>query len=135
MKREDVETLLERHGIQPTRPRIDAAEVLLSRKQHVTADQLLEQLNTKHSQVSRATVYNTLKLFVRQGVIRQVMLDGDRTLYDSNTSHHYHMYNVDTGELTDIPAGALPQAQDLGLPEGAEVEGMDVVVRVRTPAH
>lgn len=135
MKREDVETLLEQHGIQPTRPRTDAAELLLSRKQHVTADQLLDQLNASESPVSRATVYNTLKLFARHGVIRQVLLDGGKTLYDSNTSDHYHIYNVETGELTDIPSSSLSLADDLGLPDGTEIEGMDVVVRVRTQNH
>lgn len=135
MKREEVASLLEQHDIQATRPRIDAAELLMSRKQHVTANQLLDQLNDGRSRVSRATVYNTLKLFVRQGLIRQIVLDGDKTLYDSNTSDHHHMYNLDTGELTDIPASALPVARDLDLPEGTEIEGMDVVVRVRSRSH
>ena len=135
MNRQDVEQLLETHGIQPTRPRTNTAEVLLRRKQHVTAEQLLDQLNAEYTPVSRATVYNTLKLFVRQGVIRQVLLDGGKTLYDSNTRDHYHLYNADTGELVDIPAGSLSLSDELALPEGTEIEGLDVVVRVRNRSH
>ena len=135
MKRQDVEQLLQNHGIQPTRPRTNTAEVLLRRRQHVTAEQLLDQLNAEFTPVSRATVYNTLKLFVRQGVIRQVLLDGGKNLYDSNTRDHYHLYNADTGELVDIPAGSLSLSDELALPEGTEIEGLDVVVRVRNRSH
>lgn len=135
MNREEVATVLEEHGIQPTRQRMDIASLLFRRDQHVSADQVLEQVSAETTGVSRATVYNTLKLFVRQGVIRQILMDGERTLYDTNPHDHHHLFNVDTGELMDIPAGVLKLNDDLGLPEGTEIEGMDVVVRVRSRRH
>lgn len=126
--------MLERFGIQPTQQRIDIAHLLFQRPQHLSADQVLAQVNAAYGHVSKATVYNTLGLFVRHGLINEVLIEPDRTLYDSNTADHHHVYNMDTGELSDIPAGRLAIQGDLGLPEGTEIEGMEVVVRVRSRA-
>ena len=124
--------MLERFGIQPTQQRIDIAHFLFQRPQHLSADQVLAQVNATYGHVSKATVYNTLNLFVQNRLINEVLVEPDRTLYDSNTSDHHHVYNMDTGELADIPARQLAIRGDLGLPEGTEIEGMDVVVRIRT---
>ena len=50
---------LERHGVTPTPQRLEVAEILLGRPQHLSADQILEQLRRAGSRVSKATVYNT----------------------------------------------------------------------------
>ena len=60
-----------------------------------------------------------------------MIVDPSRVFFDSNPSEHYHVYDVDTGELTDIDPshvslGALPR-----LPEGRALERIDLVVRVR----
>ena len=132
LERNDIKAMLERFGIQPTQQRIDIAHLLFQRPQHLSADQVLAQVNAAYGHVSKATVYNTLNLFVHNRLIKEVLIEQDRTLYDSNTSDHHHVYNLDTGELSDIPAGRLAIRGDLGLPEDTEVEGMDVVVRVRS---
>lgn len=132
LERDQIKVMLERFGIQPTQQRIDIAHLLFQRPQHLSADQVLAQVNAAYGHVSKATVYNTLNLFVRNRLINEVLIEPDRTLYDSNTSDHHHVYNLDTGELSDIPAGQLAIRGDLGLPENTEIEGMDVVVRIRS---
>jgi Fur family iron response transcriptional regulator len=127
---DDVAMTLRAHGVYPTTQRLFVASVLLSRHQHLTADELHERLFLEGMQVSKATVYNTLKLFTDQGLVREVVIDGGRTLYDSNAAHHAHLYNVDTGELIDIPAPTDPPLRDLPLPPGTRVESVDVVVRI-----
>ena len=57
------------------------------------------------SRVSKATVYNTLNLFCERGLLRTVDVDPSRQYYDSSIESHHHFYNVDTGELIDIPRG------------------------------
>ena len=59
---------------------------------------------TAHSETSKATVYNTLNLFLRKKLIREVIVDPSKVFYDPNPDPHHHFYNVDTGELTDIDA-------------------------------
>jgi len=127
----DYKAILEQAGIIPTKQRLDIARVILCRPQHLSAEQLLLLVNDKGSNVSKATVYNTLSLFARKGVLREVLVDPNRTFYDSNTDRHAHIYNEDTGTLTDtynqcLLAEALPAA-----PSGTELVGVDVVIRVR----
>ena len=131
MRREDAANLLCGHGITPTAQRIDIAAVLFARPQHVCADQLQQMLAGHGAPVSKATVYNTLGLFARRGLVRELVVDSDKVLYDSNTTNHGHVYDVDTGALTDIEPGAIEVGALPPLPPGTVLEGIDIVVRVR----
>ena len=123
--------LLRRHGIAPTHQRLEIAQVLLGRCHHLAADQVLAKVNELHAETSKATVYNTLNLFRDRGLIREVIVDPKRVFYDPNTEPHHHMYNVDTGEITDIPAATLSVSGIPDLPSGVVTEGVDIIVRVR----
>lgn len=124
--------LLRRHGIAPTHQRLEIAQVLFGRCQHLAADQVLALVNEQHAETSKATVYNTLNLFRDRGLIREVIVDPKRVFYDPNTEPHHHLYNVDTGEITDIASGALSVSGMPELPAGMVTEGVDIIVRVRT---
>ena len=115
----------------PTQQRLEIATIMLSRPQHLSADQLLALLSGKGSNVSKATVYNTLGLFARKGVIREVLVDPNRVFFDSNTDNHYHVYNEDTGTLTDVYADCLLPGELPSLPEGTTLVDIDVIIRVR----
>lgn len=130
----EVSGLLERHGIRPTQQRVKVAEVLLTAPVHLTAEQLLTTLRQSPSRVSKATVYNTLKLFVDHGLVRQIHLDPERCVYDSAMTPHHHFQNVQTGEMQDIRPEELTLGQMPPLPPGTEVEGVEVVIRVRPQA-
>jgi Fur family iron response transcriptional regulator len=127
----DVSNLLESHGIRPTQQRIKVAEVLLAAPVHLTADQLLATLKQAPSRVSKATVYNTLKLFVDHGLARQIHTDPDRCVYDSTMQLHHHFQNLDTGEMIDIIPEDLAFSRLPPLPEGTEIDSVDVVIRVK----
>mgnify|MGYP001010530859 CR=1 FL=1 len=125
---------LRSHGIAPTHQRIEIANALFSRCEHQSADQILAAVNIHHSETSKATVYNTLRLFLAKGLIREVIVDPSKVFYDPNTSPHHHFYNMVSGELTDIPADALQVAGMPTLPEGMLAESIDVIVRIRPQA-
>jgi Fur family iron response transcriptional regulator len=126
--------LLREHGIMPTRQRVEIAQVLFARCEHLSAEQLLAAVNMGTARTSKATVYNTLNLFARKKLVREVLVDPDRVFYDPNTTPHHHFYNVDTGEISDISAEHIAFAQLPELPQGMLSEGVDVVVRIRTAA-
>jgi Fur family iron response transcriptional regulator len=128
----DVSAILEQHGIRPTQQRIKVAEVLLAAPVHLTAEQLLASLRQSSCRVSKATIYNTLKLFVEHGLARQIHLDPDRCVYDSTMTPHHHFQNVDTGEMIDIRPEDLMFSQLPPLPPGTEIDSVDVVIRVRS---
>jgi Fur family iron response transcriptional regulator len=135
MEREMISKLLTRHGLQVTSQRLDIAEYVLSKPQHVSADQILAAMRQHGSRVSKATVYNTMNLFSERGLVRTVEVDPERQYYDSTCEPHHHFYNVDTGELTDIPADRIHLALDTDLPTGTEQDGVEIVIRVRSAAH
>lgn len=124
--------MLKRHDILPTQQRLLIARTLFERPRHLSADQVLREVNAGDAHVSKATVYNTLGLFARNGLINEVIVDPTRVFYDPNTSHHHHFYNIDTGELTDIDADDLDVGELPNLPEGTMPDGIDVIVRVRS---
>ncbi|MCK6424565.1 MAG: transcriptional repressor [Burkholderiaceae bacterium] len=118
-------------GIQPTLQRLAVGAVMLCRPAHLTAEQVLSLAREQLPDISRATVYATLQLFVEHGLLRPLVIDGISTVYDSTLTPHHHVYDVDTGEVSDLPDGHV---QVLGLPalgEDLEVAEVDVVVRVR----
>ena len=130
----DVAGMLRSHGILPTQQRLMIARVLFSKHQHYSADQVMTSVNEGRDRVSKATVYNTLGLFARNGLVREVIVDPTRVFYDPNTDNHHHFYNVDTGELMDIDSAELQISELPELPEGTVAAGVDVIIRVRGEA-
>jgi Fur family transcriptional regulator, iron response regulator len=135
MQRDAISKLLAEHGLQVTSQRLDIAEYVLSRPQHLSADQILGAMRARGSRVSKATVYNTMNLFSERGIVRTVDVDSDRQYYDSRGEPHHHFYNVDTGELIDIPADSVRLDLAAALPQGTERDSVEIVIRVRTAVH
>ncbi len=125
------ESIITERGITLTAQRRVIAETLFSRDQHVTAEQLHDQIRLAGHKVSKATVYNTLSLFSRRGLVRPITVEGSATFYDSNTSHHHHFFNVDSGQLVDMEGDPLPQYLKDSLPAGTSLETVDLVVRIK----
>jgi len=128
---EGARLILERHGIRPTAQRLRVAEILLTAPRHLTAEQIIGSLRETSGRVSKATVYNTLNLFVEQGLAREIHADPDRCVYDSTMAPHHHFQNLVTGEMIDIRPDDLSFARLPELPPGTEIAGVDVVIRVR----
>lgn len=117
--------------ITPTSQRIEIAQLLLSRRVHLSAEEVFTLVNNESAEVSKATVYNTLGLFAERGLVREVIADPTRVFYDSNTSPHHHFYDTTTGKLMDIPAEEVSINALPSLPEGMQMVGVEVIVRVR----
>jgi len=129
--RDNLAEKLRTHGINPTHQRIEIAFALFSRHEHLSADQVMAIVNTRHSETSKATVYNTLNLFLEKKLIREVIVDPNKVFYDPNTEPHYHMYDLESGRLTDIDATEVRITGLPTLPSGMVTEGMDIIIRVR----
>ncbi|RLW56878.1 MAG: hypothetical protein B6D69_00930 [gamma proteobacterium symbiont of Stewartia floridana] len=130
-QKRNITQMMVAHGVNLTKQRRIITDVLFERNQHVTADQLFDLVKQTGSRVSKATVYNTLGLFARKGLVREIFIDASRTFYDSNNSHHHHFYNVDTGDLIDIKDRLAAHFIEQDLPEGTSMDVVDLVVRVR----
>lgn len=97
---------------------------------HVTAEELQEEAMTNNIRVSLATIYNTLHQFTEVGLLREVVVDTGRAYFDTNTSGHHHFFFEDSGRIQDIPADQIHIAKLPGLPDGVNLNRVDVVVRV-----
>ncbi len=126
-KREVAELLRDR-GVNPTSQRVCIAHLLLQKAQHLSADEIFHRLNRDYEQVSQATVYNTLRLLVEHGVAQELVFSTDRIYYDSNTTHHHHFIDQDSGQIVDIPAERV----DFAFPSlDAQVDNVSLIIRGR----
>ena len=128
----NIPNVLRGAGIPVTPQRLEIAAILLSKIQHVSADHIRETLKGNNMAVSRATVYNTLRLFVARGIVRELIVDGVCSFYDSNTRTHHHFYDTDKSELIDFPSEDTQIKNLPELPPGTELESVDLVVRLRS---
>lgn len=132
--REKLVGVLKSRGVTPTAQRIEVGAVLFAAPQHLSAEQILDRVRANGLRISKATIYNTLNLFVTEGLVREVNVDPSRTFYDSTTHSHHHFYNADTGELIDIPANGIVFAQLPEFPEGTVADEVEVVIRLKNKA-
>jgi Fur family transcriptional regulator, iron response regulator len=126
----DVVHILEEHGIQPTAQRVAVAEYVLRTAEHPSADKVWAVVGENFPAISRATVYNTLNLFVDKGLLRELHLAPDSLLFDSNTERHHHFIDEATGLIYDIPWDQVEVSSNKPLPD-FEVTDYQVVMRGR----
>ena len=124
---------LARGDLRPTRQRLALATLLIGdgRDRHVTAESLFAASRDADSAVSLATVYNTLKAFCEAGLMREILVDGGKSYFDTRIDDHPHFYWEDEGRLTDAPGDQLEIARLPEPPEGGEIAKVDVVIRLR----
>jgi len=125
-----VKHLLREHGITPTQQRVEIANFLFKKQQHVCADQILSTIKQGQRPVSKATVYNTLGLFAKKGLLREVIIDPNKVFYDTNTEHHHHFYNTDTCTLTDVDKHDININHLPTLPTGTKIHCVDVIIKI-----
>jgi len=126
----DVIQLLRQHGIQATPQRIAVAEYILAAKTHPSADKVWEQVRRRCPTLSRATVYNTLNLFVDKGLIKTQVLKEGTAVFDPRVEAHHHFIDVDTGQIYDVPWQALKVSGEKALRD-FDVREYQVILRGR----
>ena len=122
---------LRRAELRPTRQRLALAKLLFEKgDRHITAEGLHEEALQAHVSVSLATVYNTLHQFTAVGLLREIMVDGTRSYFDTNTEEHHHFFFEGSGRLQDIPAERVVVSELPPPPDGTAVCRVDVIIRV-----
>ncbi len=127
-----IRTKLRSAGLRPTRQRVALAELLFAQgNRHVSAEVLHDEAMVAEVPVSLATVYNTLHQFTDAGLLREVVLDGSKTYFDTNVSDHHHFFLEDDNVMFDVPEDALSLDRLPSPPPGTEISRVDVVIRLR----
>jgi Fur family transcriptional regulator, iron response regulator len=126
-----IRNVLRESGLRPTRQREALGRLLFDgRDRHISAEDLHSEARANGIAVSVATVYNTLHQFTQAGLLRQVVLDGSKTYFDTNTSNHHHFLNEDDGSIIDIPEADIAVSGLPSPPVGMRVARVDVFVRL-----
>lgn len=99
----DVIERLSEQGIKPSAQRVAVAEYVLTTADHPSADTVWRAVQRNFPMISRATVYNTLNLFVSKGLLREYIITEGRVVFDPNTQPHHHFIDDTTGHIQDVP--------------------------------
>lgn len=126
-----IDTRLQSAGLRATPKRIAIGSLLFDGvDRHVTADDVSAMARKAGVRVSLATVYNTLNQFVAAGLLKRIILDTDRTYFDTNVSDHHHLFFEENGMLHDIPGDSIRVEGLPEVPAGSKVRAVEVIVRM-----
>jgi Fe2+ or Zn2+ uptake regulation protein len=125
---------LRERGIQTSAQRMAVAEYVLRTDAHPSADQVWARVRARFPHISRATVYNTLNLFVRKGLLRQLVIAEGKVVFDPHVDPHHHFVDELTGAILDVPWGSV-EVRRLEELKGLEVREYQVVMRGRRSAR
>jgi Fur family iron response transcriptional regulator len=126
----DVTTTLREHGIQPSAQRVAVADYVLHTTEHPSADLVFRRVAGRVPYISRATVYNTLNLFVDKGLLRSLNIAEDCVVFDPKVETHHHFIDEETGTIHDIPWDKV-QVCNIERLRGFDVHDYQVVMRGR----
>lgn len=125
---EQIEALLRKAGINPTAQRIAICRHVLCEADHPTAEGVKLWADQNFPKMSLATVYNTLRILVDAGLIKELKLPNSESLhYDPNVFDHVHFIDEATGEIIDLPSESVKLTTDLG--PDYQIRQMDVLLR------
>ena len=129
-KMSDFKHILRSHNLRPTQQRVNLGKLLFGKlDRHITAEVLKQESDYENLKVSKATVYNVLNDFYGAGLLAKVNIDDDKTWYDTNVQHHYHIFLENKSELVDID----PKEIDIKIPKEltkGTIKKVDLVVKI-----
>ena len=92
-----------RHQLRFTKQRREVYDALNSSRSHPTAEELFRIVQPRLDRVSLATVYNTLEVLCRVGLVRKMPTTNGCCRFDADMSTHLHLRYRDTAEIIDVP--------------------------------
>lgn len=100
----DVADMLHRSGIRPSVPRRAVLQYLIDHKIHPTADRIFTEISPFYPTLSKTTVYNTLKLLDKHGLVKTLFIDKNESRYEADIGFHAHFKCRCCGGVFDLPS-------------------------------
>tara|TARA_Y100000741_G_scaffold239601_1_gene183433 strand:+ start:3489 stop:3881 length:393 start_codon:yes stop_codon:yes gene_type:complete len=128
---ENIKEILRSKSLKLTKQRLLVASYLFDgHNKHVTAEDLFKKLNKSKSNISLATIYNTLHEFYKNKLINKLSINSEKIYFDTNMSSHHHFYNKEDQMLVDVSnnlkINGLPNP-----PKGKKIEKIEVLVHLK----
>ena len=124
---------LRNSGLRPTKQRLRICQVLFNTEKtfHFTINGLSKIISEKINQkISLATVYNTVHAFKKKGYLKEILMNSDKTYFDTNTSHHHHFFDSSTKELTDLSDDQVEKIKINKALPGKKISSVEILVKV-----
>ena len=100
-------------GVKLTDQRKIIAKVMSEANDHPNVDELYNRVSKIDSKISIATVYRTVKLFEESGILTKHEFKGGKARYEElNESHHDHLIDINTGEITEFVNKDIEKLQE-----------------------
>jgi Fe2+ or Zn2+ uptake regulation protein len=100
----EVREALAAAGCRFTAQRAAVWQYLASVEVHPTAEQVYRAVRRGVPRISLATVYNALEALVAARLATKITSGDGSARYDCRGEDHYHLRDVETGEVRDLPA-------------------------------
>ena len=123
----DIVELLQAHGIQPSAHRIAVAQYVLTTDEHPSADRVWARVKARFPMISRATVYNTLNLFVERSLLRELHISPESVVFDPKLERHHHLIDEESGRIYDVPWASV-EVCNVSNVAGYEIRDYQVVM-------
>ncbi len=120
-------------GLRPTSQREHVYSVLLEERDHPTAEQIFLRAKKSMPEISMATVYNCLDALLKCRLVKLVNLERSAMRYCPNMQEHCHFYCDDCGDVFDIAFSADDCRDDISIPKGFKLTGIDISIRGACP--
>ncbi|MBN1897616.1 MAG: transcriptional repressor [Spirochaetes bacterium] len=115
----DLKKILLDCGIQPSFQRLAIFEYLYQHDVHPTVDMIYRSLSRDIPTLSKTTVYNTLNLFIKKGIVTGLTIEENEMRYDYNVKPHLHLKCTKCKKIWDIKCDA--SFSNLNLIEGHRI--------------
>jgi Fur family peroxide stress response transcriptional regulator len=102
MANKSVIKILAKNDLKVTPQRIAILEVILTLNNHPDADIISEYLRLTHPNISRGTIYKTLEIFTKKGIIKKVPTTKESMRYDAIPERHHHLYCSESDRIEDF---------------------------------
>lgn len=99
---EKLKTILRTAGVKPTYQRLRILKYLKENKTHPGVDMIYKALVGEIPTISKTTVYNTLDILRKKGLVIPLTISGTHTRFDGNTSWHSHFLCEQCGRIIDL---------------------------------
>jgi Fur family ferric uptake transcriptional regulator len=107
------ERLIEK-GYRLTPQRLMILSAMESSSDHISAEEIYEQVSARYPNVNISTVYRTLELLKKLGLVYEINLGEGRIRYHAEGSgHHHHLVCQGCGAIIDIDESALSSLKDV----------------------
>lgn len=99
---QDIQTRFRRHAVRVTRQRAAIYAALAGTTSHPTAEDLYRLVKRQQPMISRNTVYYTLGVLRKAGLVQEVNVGHDVARFDGNVSMHHHLICLGCSQIMDV---------------------------------